>query len=85
MSKEALDAAVGSGGHTFKTPAQGAATSVVLATYPGLDGHGGHYFEDCDQALPAAPDLFGGVAPHALDPEAATRLWTLSADLTGSE
>jgi NAD(P)-dependent dehydrogenase (short-subunit alcohol dehydrogenase family) len=67
------------GGLPEKTPAQGAATSVLLAASPLLHGIGGRYFEDCNEALPA--ELGGGqsgVAAHALDPEAAERLWELS-------
>ena len=33
-----------------KTVEQGAATSVLLATSPLLDGVGGRYFEDCNEA-----------------------------------
>src|SRR5690242_3273816 len=33
-----------------KTPQQGAATSVLLAASPLLDGVGGRYFEDCNEA-----------------------------------
>ncbi|MEU1393502.1 MULTISPECIES: SDR family NAD(P)-dependent oxidoreductase [unclassified Nonomuraea] len=68
----------------FKTPEQGAATAVWAATSPLLDGHGGAYCQDCDLAEPATGDdmLIGGVKPWALDPDAAARLWRLSADLT---
>jgi NAD(P)-dependent dehydrogenase (short-subunit alcohol dehydrogenase family) len=83
MSKEALERAVRHGGYTWKTPQQGAATSVLVATWPALEGAdaGGHYFEDCEEALPHSPERFGGVAPHALDPEAAARLWQVSVDM----
>ncbi|MFI9597956.1 SDR family NAD(P)-dependent oxidoreductase [Nonomuraea sp. NPDC052265] len=69
----------------FKTPAQGAATAVWAATSPLLEAHGGAYCQDCDLAGPATGDdmLIGGVKPWALDPDAAARLWKLSADLTG--
>ncbi|MGW5866932.1 SDR family NAD(P)-dependent oxidoreductase [Streptomyces sp. NPDC055239] len=69
----------------FKTPAQGAATAVWAATSPLLDAHGGAYCQDCDIAEPATTDdmLIGGVKPWATDPEAAARLWQLSAELTG--
>ncbi|MYS24854.1 NAD(P)-dependent dehydrogenase, short-chain alcohol dehydrogenase family [Streptomyces sp. DvalAA-14] len=84
MSKEALDRAVQGGGYTFKTPQQGAATSVLVATWPALEGVGGRYFEDCNEALPYHADRFGGVAPHALDPAAASRLWQLTLDTLGA-
>lgn len=61
-----------------KTVAQGAATPVLLAASPLLDGVGGRYFEHGEEAavLDAAPPLFGGgVAPFALDPGNAERLW----------
>jgi NAD(P)-dependent dehydrogenase (short-subunit alcohol dehydrogenase family) len=67
-----------------KTPAQGAATSVLLAASPLLDGIGGRYFEDCAEALPvtARPtDFSGGVAPYALNEANAQRLWDLAFDL----
>lgn len=71
----------------FKTPAQGAATSVWAATSPELAGMGGVYCEDCDIANPTDHDSplarYVGVDAHAIDPEAATRLWRLSAELTG--
>ncbi len=62
----------------WKTPEQGAATSVLLATSPRLDGIGGRYFEDCNQAPPLKPPRSRGVAAYALDREAATRLWQVS-------
>ncbi|MFF1715603.1 SDR family NAD(P)-dependent oxidoreductase [Streptomyces sp. NPDC058268] len=69
----------------FKTPAQGAATAVWAATSPLLDARGGAYCQDCDVAEPAMTEdmLIGGVKPWATDPEAAARLWQLSAELTG--
>ena len=66
----------------FKTIAQGAATSVLVATSPQLDGIGGRYFEDNNEAEKLSPEAVGaasgGVAPYALDPDAADRLWELS-------
>ncbi len=69
----------------FKTPAQGASTSVWAAVGAELDGTGGLYPEDPAQAAPWSPDHpWSGVMPHALDPEAADRLWTLSVETTGA-
>jgi hypothetical protein len=69
-----------------KSPEQGAATSVLLAASPLLEGISGHYFEDCNEAE-VIPERGGpgasGVAPYALDPENAQRLWELSLRLTG--
>lgn len=59
----------------WKTPEQGAATSVLVATSRQLDGVGGRYFEDCNEAGPNQPGTRRGVAAHALNPEAASRLW----------
>lgn len=61
-----------------KTPTQGAATSVLLAASPLLEGIGGRYFEDCNEAQTVArrpTDFSGGVAPYALDGDNAHRLW----------
>ncbi|MCX5109248.1 SDR family NAD(P)-dependent oxidoreductase [Streptomyces sp. NBC_00378] len=68
----------------FKTPAQGAATAIWAATSPLLEGHGGAYCQDCGIAEPAHTDdmLIGGVKPWAVDPDAASRLWQLSSELT---
>ena len=68
---------------TRKTTPQGAATSVLVAASPLLDGVSGRYFEDCAEAavVPDRGDRTGGVAPYALDPDNAARLWDLSADL----
>jgi NAD(P)-dependent dehydrogenase (short-subunit alcohol dehydrogenase family) len=71
----------------FKTPEQGAATTVWAATSPQLAGMGGLYLEDCDVAELAPSDAEGlapsGVRHYAVDREQAERLWTLSAQLTG--
>ena len=62
----------------WKTPEQGAATSVLVAASPLLEGVGARYFEDCNEALPNVPGSRRGVASHALDEESASRLWRLS-------
>ncbi|MGC4938262.1 SDR family NAD(P)-dependent oxidoreductase [Kribbella sp. DT2] len=63
---------------SWKTIAQGAATSVLLATSPLLEGIGGRYFEDCNEAEPHQPGVRRGVADYAVDPGNATRLWQVS-------
>jgi NAD(P)-dependent dehydrogenase (short-subunit alcohol dehydrogenase family) len=70
-------------GSVLKTPEQGAATSVLLATSPQLEGIGGRYFEDCNEAEVVERRGAGisGVAPYALDPVNAERLWDLSLEL----
>ncbi len=53
---------------------------MLLAASPLLDGVGGRYFEDCDEAEPARHGIRRGVAAYALDPEKAARLWQVSLD-----
>jgi NAD(P)-dependent dehydrogenase (short-subunit alcohol dehydrogenase family) len=69
------------GQRAIKTVEQGAATPVLLAASPLLNGVGGRYFENCNEAelvsRRGAPGS-GGVAPYALDPANAERLWELS-------
>ncbi|MGV9652293.1 SDR family NAD(P)-dependent oxidoreductase [Streptomyces sp. NPDC003554] len=61
----------------FKTPAQGAATTVLLAASPLLDGVTGRYFEDNQESevVDGGPDVMAGVAKWSSDPTAADRLW----------
>jgi NAD(P)-dependent dehydrogenase (short-subunit alcohol dehydrogenase family) len=69
----------------FKTPEQGASTSVWAAVGDELEGVGGLYLENCAQAVrfdPANPRV--GVMDYALAPAAADRLWDLSAQTTGT-
>jgi hypothetical protein len=56
---------------------------VLLATSPLLEGIGGRYFEDCNEATPVLHGGGGprGVAPYALDPTNADRLWRVSLEL----
>jgi NAD(P)-dependent dehydrogenase (short-subunit alcohol dehydrogenase family) len=71
-------------GTALKTAEQGAATSVLLATSPQLEGIGGRYFEDCNEASVIQrrdETTIRGVAPYALDPDNARRLWEVSLDL----
>jgi hypothetical protein len=79
-----MRAATGSSAPAWKSPQQGAATSVLLAVSPLLDGAGGRYFEDCNGALPNEPGTPSSVAEHALDPEAAARLWQVSEQTVGA-
>ncbi|MEV6603973.1 SDR family NAD(P)-dependent oxidoreductase [Kutzneria sp. NPDC051319] len=63
-----------------KTVEQGAATSVLVATSPLLEGVGGRYFADCNEAetLDRRGARLQGVARYAVDPENAHRLRELS-------
>ena len=68
----------------FKTPEQGASTSVWAAVGEELEGIGGLYLEDCAEAPPWSQDNpMKGVMPYAIDPESAERLWALSEEITG--
>lgn len=68
----------------WKSPEQGAATSVWAAVAPELDGVGGKYLQDCTIAAPWTrdgdpPNRY--YLPYALDAANADRLWTLSEQL----
>jgi NAD(P)-dependent dehydrogenase (short-subunit alcohol dehydrogenase family) len=68
----------------FKTPEQGAATTVWAAVAAELGGVGGEYLEDCAIASPYdGSEPFSGYLPYARNPERADRLWRLSTDLLG--
>lgn len=73
---------------TWKTPEQGASTAAWAATSDDLNANGGVYLENCDIADvvdPTAPDaMTHGVHPFATNSVSATRLWELSAKLTGT-
>jgi NAD(P)-dependent dehydrogenase (short-subunit alcohol dehydrogenase family) len=99
MDAEELAALRGSGTFRFKTIEQGAATSVLVATTPQLQGVGGRYFEDCNQAPvleSTSPETSsqdsgsyqpmpeGAIAAYALDPENASRLWDVSLTMLGA-
>jgi NAD(P)-dependent dehydrogenase (short-subunit alcohol dehydrogenase family) len=70
-----------------KTVQQGAATSVLLAASPLLEGIGGRYFEDCNEAriVHKRPADYTGVAPYAIDPDNAQRLWKVATRMLGQE
>jgi NAD(P)-dependent dehydrogenase (short-subunit alcohol dehydrogenase family) len=72
--------------HLRKTPQQGAATSVLLAASPLVEGVSGRYFDHCNEA-PIRDDrpapLPDGVAGYALDRANAERLWNMALALTG--
>ena len=77
---ERLRVAAGATGTMWKTPEQGAATSILVATSPLLDGVGGRYFDDCNEAEVGKLSARNGVAEYALDPDAAARLWQVSVE-----
>lgn len=68
----------------FKTPEQGASTTLWAATSPLLEGKPGVYCEDADIAAVTNPESptarYMGVNPHACNDDSAERLWALSED-----
>jgi hypothetical protein len=58
----------------FRTPGDGAATSVYLASSPEVEGLSGKYFANRREQRPARA---------AQDPESARRLWEISAQMVG--
>lgn len=60
--------------HIAKTPAEGAATSVYLASSPDVAGVSGRYFVDCRPVKSS---------PASYDRDSAARLWAISEELTG--
>ncbi|GCE07488.1 SDR family NAD(P)-dependent oxidoreductase [Dictyobacter aurantiacus] len=64
-------------GVSIKNSEQGAATSVLLAASPLVEGVSGRYFEDCNEAGPHQPGIRRGVAAFAIDPDRAARLWEI--------
>jgi len=89
LARYLTDAELAVGGQ-FKTPEQGAATSVWCATSPQLDGKGGVFCMDCDIAevvpeftLEGLGQEPPGVLPWVIDPALAERLWQFSEEMTG--
>jgi NAD(P)-dependent dehydrogenase (short-subunit alcohol dehydrogenase family) len=62
----------------WKSVEQGSATTIWAALGKELEGRGGLYLEDCNEALPWQDGMRDGVKPWALDPAAARRLWDWS-------
>ena len=77
---DAIRRAAGAASFSWKTTEQGAATSVLLATSPLLEGIGGRYFEDCARrgAARNRPGERTGVAAYALDADNASGSGTCS-------
>jgi NAD(P)-dependent dehydrogenase (short-subunit alcohol dehydrogenase family) len=77
------------GTFVYKTPQQGAATTLVAAVDPAFAHTGGHYLDDGQESVTVDDDTEPTDAPHgvkrwALDPEVAARLWALSDELAGT-
>lgn len=72
--------------HLRKTSEEGAATSVLLAASPLVEGMNGRYFENCVEApvVPSRPQSrLEGVAAYALDSANAQKLWEMGLGLLG--
>ncbi|CDO34412.1 SDR family NAD(P)-dependent oxidoreductase [Novosphingobium sp. KN65.2] len=68
----------------WKTPQQGAATTLWAGLVADADDVGGRYCEDCQVSPVVSDESIGfaspGVRPYALDPETAKALWAKSED-----
>ncbi|KAK6224572.1 WW domain-containing oxidoreductase [Colletotrichum tabaci] len=88
LSKAELDSAT-TGGELykeFKSPEQGAATTVLAAIGKEWEGKGGKYLAECAEAGPSKDEgnPFGsGYAKHTYDQEKEGRLWRDSLKLVG--
>jgi NAD(P)-dependent dehydrogenase (short-subunit alcohol dehydrogenase family) len=63
------------GGVIAKSPAEGAATQLYVATNPRLEGVSGAYFEDCNPVQVSGDH-------HMFDRAMASRLWSVAQDMT---
>ncbi|KAM4867320.1 retinol dehydrogenase 14 [Thomomys bottae] len=58
----------------FKSPLEGAQTSIYLASSPEVEGVSGRYFGDCKEE---------GLLPKAMDESVARKLWDISEVMVG--
>ena len=69
----------------WKTPQQGAATTLWAGLVANADEVGGRFCEDCQVSPVISNESIGfgspGVRPYALDPETAAALWAKSEEL----
>jgi len=73
----------------FKTPTQGATTTLWAATNPMLKDIGGVFCEDCNVAVLKADvedsmKRYRGVADWAIDSDEATKLWEVTENMINS-
>ena len=64
-------------GFFFKSPWQGAQTTIYCAVTEGIEDQSGKYFSDCE--------VKKVTNPQAHDDAIAERLWEVSAELVGME
>ena len=86
--KDYLAEAEAAGVFVYKTPQQGAATTLVAAVTPQFAHVGGRYLSDCREAptVPNDAELFkngDSVKQWAINPNEAQRLWAVSLELIG--
>ncbi len=78
------EAAVESGELTLKSIPAGAATQVLAATAPELQGQGGSYLADCQIcATDDETESWSFVRSYAISPENADNLWSVSEKIVG--
>lgn len=77
ITANAVNRGLGTSPKGPKTLHQAVATTILAAVSPLLDGVGGRYLDDCNEAplVDHRTDDLVGVAPYALDPDNAERLW----------
>ena len=73
--------------YAWKTPREGAATTLWAGLVANADEVGGHYCEDCQVSPVITDEMIGfgspGVRPYALDPDLAQALWAKSEEMVG--
>ncbi|OJD22640.1 hypothetical protein ACJ73_06012 [Blastomyces percursus] len=70
----------------FKSPEQGAATSIWAAIGKAWEGRGGRYLSDCSEAMPGEDDMNSWSATtvsYTYSPENEARLWKDSLHMVG--
>lgn len=68
----------------MKNPEQGASTNVWAAIGRELEGRGGLYLEDCNEAPVLKTAVTYGLMARCKNPDTANRLWELSQSTTGA-
>ncbi len=84
--RDEFDRLEAAGVFEYKSPSQGAATTLVAAVAPEFANVGGRYLDDAREARTVPDDADPGENPHgvkrwALDPASAEELWNVSLGL----